>query len=223
MRKNRPADFEMMALDGWLKLAPGEAFAWNKDTPIVPSVAEQQAKMQRVRGMVLSAGFTVENNLVLVQLADAFGTTDRKAGGSDFTKLEDFLRAEGTGVERRLEGAKRVVRRILGEKEGDAVVQDMGEYRRLRHLCAHRPCWLEGVWDPEAGSDAAPLDMPKGRTVGMRLFIADATYVWEVTDEQVAEWAALLNRLATTGDKVLREILRIDESGKPLAGDTASG
>jgi hypothetical protein len=164
----------------------------------------------------LAAGFTVENNMVLVELAAAFGTTDRKQGGPTFTAKEDYLRAESTGVERRLEGAKAIIRRVLGADEGDAVVQDLAEYRRLRHLCAHRPCWLEGIWDPDAGIEDKGKGIPKGRTVSFRLFIADASYIWEVDDEQIAEWAALLNRTADAGP---------DTSGRNtlLVGSTTMG
>jgi hypothetical protein len=116
-----------MAMDGLIKLGPGETCRVVIDTLTRPSPHELCSKMQGVRGMVLAAGFTVENNLVLVQLADAFGTTDRKQGGATFTAKEDYLRAESTGVERRLEGAKAILRRVLGAEEGDAVVQDIAE------------------------------------------------------------------------------------------------
>ena len=216
MKTRRPPGFETMALDGWIKLGSGETCCLAVDTPTRPSPQELRGKMQGVRGMVLAAGFTIENNMVLVQLDEEFGTTDRKQGGARFMAKEDYLRAESTGVERRLEGAKTILRRVLGAEEGDAVAQDMAEYRRLRHLCAHRPCWLEGVCDPDAGSEGG---IPKGRTVGFRLFIADASYIWEVDDEQIAEWAAVLNRTAATGDKVLRSILQIDQLGKSTKPD----
>jgi hypothetical protein len=75
--------------------------------------------------------------------------------------------------------------------EADRLIQDLAEYRRLRHLMAHRPCWLEGVWDPEAG---APSDMPRGRTVGFSLSIADKEFVWEIDHDQHLEWGKLLDR-----------------------------
>ena len=117
MKMGRPPGFETMAMDGWIKPGPGEACCLAIDTPTRPSVQELRVKMQGVRRMVLAAGFTVENNLVLVQQADEFGTTDRKQGGSVFAEKEDYLRAETTGVGRRLEGAKAIVRRILGEQK----------------------------------------------------------------------------------------------------------
>jgi hypothetical protein len=46
--------------------------------------------------------------------------------------------------------------------------------------------------------------------VSFKLFIADANFIWEVDDCQIAEWADLLNKTAA-GDKVLRSILQIDE------------
>jgi len=220
MKTQRPSGFETMAMDGWVKVKAGEAFCLAIDTPTSPSIENLRAKMQSLRGMVLSAGFTVENNMVLVQLADAFHTTDRKAGGLAFGEKEDYLRAEATGVERRLEGSKSIIRRVLGADEGDAIVQDLSKYRRLRHLCAHRPCWLEGIWNPNAG---ALEGAPRGRTVGFRLFIADANYIWEVDDQQIAEWAALLNRIASAGDKVLRSILQIDEFGNRIEASGAAG
>jgi len=219
MKTQRPQDFETMAMDGWIKLGPGETCCLAKDAPVRPSTEQLRSRMHSVRGMVLAAGFTLENNMVLVQLADEFGTTDRKLGGAAFAEKEDYLRAEARGVERRLEGVKAIIRRVLGVKEGNAVAQDIAEYRRLRHLCAHRPCWLEGIWDSDAGTDEG---IPKGRTVGFRLFIADASYIWEVDDEQIAEWAALLNRTAAVGDQVLRSILQIDQFGKLTKGTDAA-
>lgn len=204
MRFKRPENFEQIAMDGWITLSPGESCCLAVDTPARPSVEELHIKMRHVRGMVLSAGFTIENNLVLVQLADKFGTTDRTHGGEDFAKYEEYLRAETTGIERRLKGAKDIIRRVLGKPEGDKTVQDMSEYRRLRHLCAHRPCWLEGIWEPDAGIDA---NFPKGRTTGFRLFIADSEFIWEIDDHQVEEWVTLLNRTAAAADKALRIIL----------------
>jgi hypothetical protein len=208
-----------MAMDGWVMLEPGEALCLVDDTPTRPSVEELRSKMQSVRGMVLAAGFTIENNMVLVQLADSFGTTDREKGGEAFAEKEDDLRAETTGVERRLEGAKQIIRRVLGTAEGDAVIQDLAEYRRIRHLCAHRPCWLTGIWDPNAGTRE---DIPKGRTIGYRLFIADASYLWEVDDTQIVEWVTLLNKTAAAGDKVLRSMLQIDEFGRSSRGGDAT-
>jgi hypothetical protein len=89
----------------------------------------------------------------------------------------------------------------------------LSEYRRVRHLCAHRPCWLEGIWDSEAGTLE---EFPKGRTVDFGLFIADKTYVWEIDDKLINEWVALLNRTADAGDRVLRLVLQIDKSGNPI-------
>jgi hypothetical protein len=220
MKIRRSPDLETVPMDGWVKLGPGETFCVAIDTPTTPSVEHFRAKMQSARGMVLSAGFTVENNIIMVQLADAFRTTDRKIGGSAFAEKEDYLRAETTGVERRLEGAKAIIRRILGSDEGEAVIQDLAEYRRVRHLCAHRPCWLTGIWNPDAGTLEGAS---KGRTTGFRLYIADANYIWEVDDKQVEEWAALLNRTAAAGDKVMRSILQIDEYGKPTTDSTIAG
>ena len=77
--------------------------------------------------------------------------------------------------------------------------------------------------DPDAGTQDESKGIPKGRTVGFRLFIADASYVWEVDDEQIAEWAALLNRTADAGDKVLRSILQIDQFGNRLQLPAADG
>jgi hypothetical protein len=70
-----------------------------------------------------------------------------------------------------------------------------------------------GPRPPDAGIGDKDKGIPKGRTVGFRLFIADKSYIWEVDDEQIAEWAALLNRIAAAGDKVSRSILQIDQFG----------
>ena len=214
MRKQRPPGFEMMPMDGWVRLAPGESVAWDiDDPPPVPSIEQCRQQMRHVRGMVLATGFSIENNAILVQLADAFGTTDRKMGGQAFAERDDNLRADNTGVERRLEDAKPIIRRVLPQLEADRLIQDLAEYRRLRHLCAHRPSWLESIWDADAGVREG---VPKGRSVGFKLFIADTTYIWEIDTVQLQEWADLLNRCTASTDRVLRTILQIDEMGQPL-------
>ena len=101
MKSPRPPVLKTMAMDGWVMLEPGEALCLVDDTPTRPSVEELRSKMQSVRGMVLAAGFTIENNMVLVQLADSFGTTDREKGvywnlngtGTQFEPADDFGRA----------------------------------------------------------------------------------------------------------------------------------
>jgi hypothetical protein len=160
------------------------------DTTTVPSIDQQQENIRRVRGWVLGHGFAVEDALVTAALAHEFGTLDSDASGEPFTNRSEALRF-GTELARKIDIARDVIRKTLPQAEADRLIQDLAEYRRLRHLLAHRPCWLEGIFDPEAGTYA---DMPKGRTVGFRLHIADSDFVWEIDEAQCKEWGELLDR-----------------------------
>ena len=59
----------------------GGKFAWHKDSPISPTIWEMRKWMNDIRGAVLSASFGIENELVLLALADEFGTNDRGSVG----------------------------------------------------------------------------------------------------------------------------------------------
>jgi hypothetical protein len=193
-RKRRPRDLQPMALDGWIMLRPGEAFAWDKETPMSPSIPFQRDLMRNLRGSVLGAAFDVDYRLTTLILAKEFGTLDRTLGGQAFVTRSEQLQRNDFGLERKIEKAKPAIRTALDHMWADALMQDLAEYRRLRHLMTHRPCWLESSWDPEVAGPSTPEAIPKGRTVGVRLLIADESFVWEVDDAQVQEWDRLIRR-----------------------------
>jgi hypothetical protein len=151
---------------------------------------QQQELMLRTRGWVLGFGFGIEEALVTLALAHEFGTLEPAEAGEEFKVRAKALHRD-SNLQRKIESAGVIIRGSISAAEADRLIQDLAEYRRLRHLMAHRPCWLEGVWDPDAGT--AP-DMHKGRTVGFRLFIADEDFVWEIDHDQRLEWGRLVDR-----------------------------
>ena len=72
---------------------------------------------------------------------------------------------------------KSVIRARRPKDEADKIIQKLAEYRHLRNLLAHYPCWLEPVNDAELR-----------QTIALKLFIADRSYVWEIDHAQAVEW-----------------------------------
>jgi len=80
--------------DGWVKLAPGEFFEWHEDRPINPRVNELRQWMAWFRGVILSSSFGIENELILLALAEDFGTNDHGVVGSDYFEREQTWRED---------------------------------------------------------------------------------------------------------------------------------
>ncbi len=190
MRSKRTND-EPPLRDGWCALAPGEKLVWVDDTPVKPSPAQLKAWMNQIRGDVLAAGFIVEEELFTVVLGGAFGTLDPQLGGRELAERAEWLRNPKTGLDRKIAAARPYIREILVAGSANKLMQDLADYRRLRNLMAHRPCWMKGIWDELAGSDP---NTPKGRTVGFQLLIADSDFTWIIDESQTQEWSALLER-----------------------------
>jgi len=203
MRSKRDPTRQLPPYDGWVSLRPGETMSLAVDTQPNPSMQEQQNLIKHMRGAVLGHGFDIENTLIQVQLAATFGTLDSGIGGQVFQEAEEKLRRDPS-LERKIDNAKPVIRSNIEAKEANKLIQDLAEYRRLRHLMAHRPCWLEGDWDPDAGNIAG---FPKGRTTGFRLYIADESFVWLVDEAQAQEWGELLFRCMKGLEKVRDTVL----------------
>ncbi len=202
-RRTRQPEVEPTGLDGWVVLKPGEKMAWVNDTPVSPTPAQQHDTMRRIRGGILSHGFSIEEAIVTLILVKNYGTLDPRIGGDAFRAKARELRRD-TGLERKIGEARPIIRDVLDSTTADRLMQDLAEYRRLRHLMAHRPCWLEGVWNDQAGTWT---DTPKGRTTGFRLFIADDDFVWEIDDAQLKEWDALLARCQSSVERVRASFL----------------
>lgn len=188
-RRRRTPDIDPIGLDGWIRLRPGETLTLAVDFVPQPSIPQQQELMRRTRGWVLGFGFDIEEALVTLALAHEFGTLDPTTAGERFKVQAKALRLNPS-LQRKIKSAHPIIRKSIPAAEAERLILDLAEYRRLRHLMAHRPCWLEGVWAPQAG---APSE-PRGRTVGFRLFIADKRFVWEIDHDQQLEWGKLLDR-----------------------------
>lgn len=194
MRKLR-GSIESLPGDGWVRLAPGEFFEWHVDRPLKPNLYELRHWMTNIRGGVLSASFGIENELILLALADEFGSNDHGSVGSDYFAREQGWR-EDHRLETKIERVKPVIRARRPKEEADKIIQKLADYRHLRNLLAHYPCWLEPVNDVESR-----------QTIALRLFIADRSYVWEIDHAQAVEWDALMTFVRVSVENVRREIV----------------
>jgi hypothetical protein len=100
MRKPR-GQIETLPGDGWIRLAPGATLALHEDTSLSPSLVDLRKWMNDIRGGVLSLSFGIENELILLALADEFGSNDHGAVGSDYFLREQEWR-EDHSLERKI-------------------------------------------------------------------------------------------------------------------------
>jgi hypothetical protein len=203
MRKPR-GNLESQSVDGSIRLVPGALVAFHVDTPLTPSLYELKKWMGDIRGGVLSASFGIENELLLLALAQEFGSNNHGAVGSDYFVREQQWREEHS-LKRKIERVKPIIRARKGSDEADNIIQKLAEYRELRNLLAHYPCWLEpvnreGITEPD-----------KQRTIALKLFIADQNYIWEVDAAQATEWSNLILFVRVAVENIRREMI-----GAPL-------
>jgi hypothetical protein len=198
MRKPR-GDIGSIPGDGQIVLRPGVFVEFHVDRPIKPSYAELVEWMRQMRGGVLSTSFGIENELILLALAHKFGSNNHGKADSEYFCQEQEWREE-RGLDRKIERVKPIVREKRSKADADEIIQKVSQYRELRNLFAHYPYWIEPVNDVEAK-----------QTVGLKVFIADRTHVWEVDVAQATEWDAVFRFARISIENVRREII-----GAPL-------
>jgi hypothetical protein len=204
MRRQREMT-ESLPGDGWVRLAPGEFFEFHVDRPLNPSVGELQQWMRQIRGSVLSTSFGIENELILLALANMFGTNDHGSVKREYYEQEQAWRTE-QGLEAKIDRIKPIIRSRRDKEIADTIIHKLAEYRELRNLLAHYPSWIDPVNDHEAKL-----------TVGLRLFIADRIHQWEVDGPQATHWAEILSFVRISVENVRREIV-----GAPPLGPDGS-
>jgi hypothetical protein len=209
MRKKR-GEIELPAGDGWIRLVPGAYYAFHVDTPISPTLLELQRWMTDIRGGVLSASFGIENELILLALADEFGDNNQGKAGSDYFIREQQWREEHS-LQRKIERVKPIIRKRTTKDVAEAIIQKLAEYRELRNVLAHYPCWIE----PVNREDVTEPD--KQRTIALKLFIADRYHVWEVDIPQAREWNDLILFVRVSVENIRRQML-----GAPLLNPDGS-
>ena len=208
--KKRRDKIESLPGDGWIKIAPGESFGWHKDQPTKPNLFELRHWMTQIRGGVLAQSFEIENQLILMTLADEFGTNDHGSVSPEYVQREQEYREEHS-LGSKIRRAKPIIRARREKEEADKIIQKLIEFRDLRNLLAHYPCWLEPV--NEAGNEIS---------VGLKLYICDRSHVWEVDPEQAREWQELLFFVRVSVDSIAREIvgaLPLNPDGSPPMGE----
>jgi len=202
MRRQREMS-ESLPGDGWMRLAPGEFFEFHVDRPLKPDIGELRQWMTQIRGGVLSSSFGIENELILLALADMFGTNDHGSVKREYYEQEQTWRAE-QGIEVKIDRIKATIRARRDKETADTIIHKLAEYRELRNLLAHYPSWIEPVNDREAKL-----------TVGLRLFIADRIHQWQVDTPQAIHWAEMLLFVRISIENVRREII----GAPPLGAD----
>ncbi len=203
MRKPR-RDIESFAGDGWVRLAPGATLALHVDTPINPSLYDLIKWMKDIRGGVLSTSFGIENELILLALAEEFGNNDKGSVGSEYFRREQEWRADHS-LKRKIDRVKPIIRARRPCDDADTIIQKLSDYRELRNLLAHYPCWLEPV------NREGVTELEQQRTIALKLYIADENYVWEIDTPQATEWSELLLFARVSVENIRREII-----GAPL-------
>lgn len=187
-----------------IRLAPGAKFTLREDTTISPSMRELHKWMNDIRGAVLSASFGIENELVLLALADEFGTNDHGSVGIEYFEREQGWREEHS-LARKIDRVKSIIRKCRTKEAPDEIIQKLAEYRDLRNLLAHYPCWLEPV------NRDGVTNVEEECTIALKLFIADRQHVWEIDREQATRWGELIKFVRISVENVRREKL-----GAPL-------
>jgi hypothetical protein len=195
---------ESPGVDGWIRLAPGATVAFHIDTPIKPSLYELKKWMDDIRGGVLSLSFGIENELVLLALAHEFGSNNNGAVESDYFLREQQWREEHS-LKRKIERVKPIIRQRKTSEEADTIIQKLAEYRELRNLLAHYPCWFEPV------NREGVTELENQRTIALKLYIADQNYVWEIDAVQTREWNDLILFVRVGVENIRREMI-----GAPL-------
>ena len=193
MKRTRKT-FQTVLGDGGILVPPGGWICFHEDTPFQPTLQQLVIWMREVRGAVLSDVFGIEDDLVHLQLAQEFGTTDHGTAPKKF-----FLRAaelrDNHKLERKIEYAKQVIRQHLEKTAADCAAQDLATCREIRNLMAHSPSWFEAVNDDE-----------RQRTFGLRLLIGDKRHIWELEPTDVAAWGTLFIRVRRVLIQVRHEL-----------------
>ena len=203
-RRKARENIEWVGADGWIRLVSGAIVAFHVDTPIKPSLCELRKWMGDIRGGMLSLSFGIENELILLALAHEFGSNNNGAVGSDHFLREHQWRGEHN-LKRKIERVKPIIRAQRTSEEADTIIQKLAEYRELRNLLAHYPCWLEPV------NREGVTELERQRTIALKLFIADQDYVWEIDGAQTVEWNELMLFVRVSVENIRREML-----GAPL-------
>jgi hypothetical protein len=157
---------------------PGNWFSFFNDEEFLPGLVELQAWMRQIRGTFLSESFGLENDLILLTLANEFG--DVSASGPTPQHVGRDLELRDLELSKKIRLIFPVVRRLRLQADSDRLIQKLGDCRELRNVMAHFPCWTEPV-----------NDEAKNRTVGLKLFIGDKHHVWKVEESDVTEWTGL--------------------------------
>src|SRR5262249_21786001 len=120
--KKRRGDFSSLAGDGWVRLGPGDFYECHRERPVAPTVAELHHRMMQMRGRILSTSFGIENELILLALADEFGSNDHGMAGSDYFQREHAWR-EDHRLERKIERVKPIIRQRRSKEIADLIIQ----------------------------------------------------------------------------------------------------
>jgi hypothetical protein len=178
MRSIRPIEFRTMPYDGLVRLGPQEKLNIQEDALPNPSHDEALETIFRARSSILARIFWLENELVLLQLADRFSTFDPLFGGPEYLRAESKLRKRTLGAH--VGEALKVINREA--RSSELLTSELQDALAVRNALAHRPCWL------------SPINSPDGFTASFVAMIADERHIWSVDPQQIEEWERLIDR-----------------------------
>lgn len=177
-KSNRPLGFYVLPQDGLVRLEAGQKLDIRAERLPRPSHDDALAFIQRARSTIAAHVFEVENELILVRLADRFRTVHLDAGGPDLEAEDQILRKQTFG-----QHVAAVIPILV--REGlmtPALEADLRELLGVRNTLIHRPCWLE------------PVEDMAGVAIAFVAKIANDAFIWSVDDQQIDDWIALAGR-----------------------------
>jgi hypothetical protein len=179
--------------DGWVLLQPHDPVIIDLQNPALNSHAHNEKVMQ-LRGAVLSSAFNLENILETLVAEFLFPTPTSGEDALDerrsLFKLNIFRDLNFVSKTRI---ASDIARKTLSAEEGEALATALGNCRQLRNLMAHYPCWLEPIKDGQM-------------LTGYRIFIAQGNSTYEVSDDQIRDWLAMVAKTLLMAENTLRRL-----------------
>jgi hypothetical protein len=157
-----------------------------------------------LRGAVLSSAFNLEHALETLVAEFLFPTpTNGEDALSEKRSLFKLTVFRELNFERKTRIAADAAKKILCPEQAEALATALGNARQLRNLMAHYPCWLEPIKDGQM-------------VTGYRIFIEKGKSTYELSDNQIGDWLAMVNKTLVMTENTLRRLTGELELDHPL-------
>jgi hypothetical protein len=178
---------------GWVLLRPHDPLIIDLENPAL-SIHAHNGKVMQLRGAVLSSAFNLEN--ILETLLAEFLFPSPASGEDLLDEKRSLFRLDifrDLNFERKTRIASDVAKKILRSEEAEALATALGNVRQLRNLMAHYPCWLEPIRNGQM-------------LTGYRIFIEKGKSSYEVSDDQISDWLAMVTKTLVMEENTLRRL-----------------